>query len=129
MSLSEISQEERDLWRFEASDKCGTPSEVDERILRLLATLEACEADLERSCEETRANFSAVYQVCTEIIPDLKAKLEAAEAQNSRMNKMVDWLAGPSYCPPKGFTDCAVDCAECRKNYARRAVAEKKDVI
>ena len=45
MSAVEISQEERDLWRFEASDECGTPSEEDERILSLLKTLEASEAE------------------------------------------------------------------------------------
>lgn len=33
MSSVEITQEERDLWRFEASDECGTPSDEDERIL------------------------------------------------------------------------------------------------
>ena len=48
MSLSEISQEERDLWRFEASDECGMSSDEDERILRLLKALEASEAELKR---------------------------------------------------------------------------------
>ena len=43
MSTVEISKEERDLWRFEASDECGTPSEEDERILRLLNALEVTE--------------------------------------------------------------------------------------
>lgn len=85
MSAIEISKEERDLWRFEASDECGTPSEEDERILRLLNALETTEALLDGSVQETRANFSAVYQACTEIIPELKAKLEAAEAENARL--------------------------------------------
>ena len=40
-----------------------------------------------------------------------------------RLNKMVDWLADKLIdCPPE-FTNCAVDCAECRKEAARRAVA------
>ena len=40
-----------------------------------------------------------------------------------RLTKMVDWLANKLIdCPPK-FTNCAVDCAECRKEAARRAVA------
>ena len=81
MSTIEISQEERDLWRFEASDECGTPSDEDKRILRLLATLEACEADLERSCEETRANFSALYRMATEIVPEQKKRIAEAEAR------------------------------------------------
>lgn len=48
---------------------------------RLLNALEITEALLDESCQETRANFSAVYQACTEIIPDLKSKLEAAEGR------------------------------------------------
>jgi hypothetical protein len=77
---------------------------------------------LDGSVQETRANFSAVYQACTKIIPDLKAKLADAEAENTRLTKMVDWLANQLYCPSE-FTNCAVDCAECRKEAARRAVA------
>ena len=49
--------------------------------LRLLRVLEITEALLDGSVQETRANFSAVYQACTEIIPDLKAKLAEAEAR------------------------------------------------
>ena len=84
MSTVEISKEERDLWRFEASDECGTPSEEDERILRLLAAFEACEADLERSCEETRANFSELYRMANEVVPELKRRAEKAEAERKR---------------------------------------------
>ena len=84
MSAVEISQEERDLWRFEASDECGTPSEEDERILRLLKTLEASEADLERSCEETRANFSELYRMANEVVPELKRRAEKAEAERKK---------------------------------------------
>ena len=41
-----------------------------------------------------------------------------------RLNKMVDWLANKLFdCPPE-FTNCALDCAECRKEAARRAVAD-----
>lgn len=48
---------------------------------------------------------------------------QKAEANVARLTKMVDWLANKLiYCPPK-FTNCAVDCAECRKEAARRAVA------
>ena len=53
---------------------------------------------------------------------DLVEALESAEANVARLNKMVDWLANQLYCPPE-FTNCAVDCAECRKEAARRAVA------
>ena len=133
MSTVEISKEERDLWRFEATDECGTPSEKDERILRLLKTLEASEADLERSCEETRANFSELYRMANDVVPELKrgaeqaeARADKAEADVSRLNEMIDWLAEKlSDCQPV-FTNCAVDCAECRKEAARRAVADSE---
>ena len=53
----------------------------------------------------------------------LLTALEAAEAENVKLQKMVDWLANKLIdCPPE-FTNCAVDCAECRKEAARRAVA------
>ena len=48
---------------------------------------------------------------------------QKAEADNDSLTKMVDWLANKLiYCPPE-FTNCALDCAECRKEAARRAVA------
>ena len=94
MSAVEISQEERDLWRFEATDECGTPSEDDERILRLLKALEASEADLERSCEETRANFSELYRMANEVVPELKRRIEASEAENVRLTKALETQRG-----------------------------------
>lgn len=114
MSPVEISQEERDLWRFEASDECGTPSEEDERILRLLKALEATESDLERPCEETRANFSELYRMANEVVPELKKRIADAEAQVARLNKMVDWLADKletsDGCP---YGDLDLECPFC----------------
>lgn len=121
MSAVEISQEERDLWRFEATDECGTPSEKDERILRLLKTLEASEADLERSCEETRANFSELYRMANDVVPELKrgaeqaeARADKAEADVSRLNEMIDWLAEKletrDGCP---YGDLDLECPFC----------------
>ena len=92
MSTVEISQEERDLWRFEASDECGTPSEEDERILRLLKALEATESDLERSCEETRANFSELYRMANEVVPELKKRIADAEARVKAKGKHITTL-------------------------------------
>ena len=54
---------------------------------------------------------------------DLVEALESAEANVARLTKELDWLANKLiYCPPE-FTNCAVDCAECRIEAARRAVA------
>lgn len=90
MSAVEISQEERDLWRFEASDECGTPSEEDERILRLLGAFEACEAGLERSCEETRANFSELYRMANDVVPELKRRAEKAESDKAALEEDLE---------------------------------------
>ena len=43
-----------------------------------------------------------------------------------RLTKMVDWLADKLIDCPQVFTNCAVDCAECRKEAARRAVADSE---
>ena len=49
--------------------------------------------------------------------------IEQAEANVVRLTKELDWLANKLiYCPPE-FTNCALDCAECRKEAARKAVA------
>ena len=53
---------------------------------------------------------------------DLVEALESAESEVARLTKMVDWLANQLDCPPE-FTNCALDCAECRKEAASRAVA------
>ena len=63
------------------TDPCREAEYGRTACLRLLRVLEITEALLDGSVQETRANFSAVYQVCTEIIPDLKAKLAEAEAR------------------------------------------------
>ena len=56
-----------------------------------------------------------------------KAHTEKAEAENDRLTKMVDWLANKLiYCPSE-FTNCAVDCAECRKEAARLTVAAEEE--
>ena len=55
-----------------------------------------------------------------------EGRAEKAEAENDRLTKMVGWLANKLiYCPPE-FTNCALDCAECRKEAARRAVADSE---
>ena len=54
---------------------------------------------------------------------DLVEALESAETNVVRLTKELDWLANKlNYCPPE-FTNCALDCAECRKEAARKAVA------
>ena len=52
----------------------------------------------------------------------LRFNMHEVLQQNERLTKMVDWLANQLDCPSE-FTNCAVDCAECRKEAACRAVA------
>lgn len=79
------------------------------------------------------ARLVGVYEHCQEIgddmgemtldaARDLLADKQTAEAKVARLTKMVDWLANQLDCPSE-FTNCAVDCAECREEAARRAVA------
>ena len=79
------------------------------------------------------ARLVGVFEHCQELgddmgtmsldaVQDLLAEKQKAEAENTRLTKMVDWLANQLDCPSE-FTNCAVDCAECRKEAARRAVA------
>ncbi len=86
-----ITPEERRTWRNEHANWTGRDSDLVVRV-RLLEALEITEALLDSSCQETRANSPAVYQACTEIIPELKAKLEAAEADNVQLRAVVSEL-------------------------------------
>ena len=59
------------------------------------------------------------------VTPRLLDALEQSESNVARLTKMVDWLANNLIDCPR-FTNCAVDCAECRIDAARRAVAESE---
>ena len=66
--------------------------------------------------------FSA-HDLFEHVIDPAVNAAQKAEANVARLTKMVDWLANKLIdCPPE-FTNCAVDCAECRTEAARRAVA------
>ena len=69
----------------------------------------------ERQCEITAQE---------RLVKSLKA-LEHAEAENVRLTKERDWLANNLIDCPR-FTNCAVDCAECRKEAAHQAVADSE---
>ena len=80
------------------------------------------------------ARLAGVFEHCQEIgddmgemtldaVRDLLADKQTAEANVARLTKERDWLANKLiYCPSE-FTNCALDCAECRKEAASRAVA------
>ena len=100
MSDTKITPDERARWLSEAQPKNidyyePIDFELDKRIRNLIGALEQAESRAEKS-----------------------------EAEVARLTKERDWLANKLiYCPPE-FTNCAVDCAECRKEAARRAVAD-----
>ena len=98
MSDTKITPDERARWLSEAQPKNidyyePIDFELDKRIRILIGALEQAESRAEKS-----------------------------EAENERLTKMVDWLANQLDCPSE-FTNCAVDCAECRKEAASLAVA------
>lgn len=64
------------------------------------------------------------WQVEDRIILRLLNTVEQAEANVERLTKERDWLANNLIDCPR-FTNCAVDCAECRKEAARKAVANE----
>lgn len=98
MSDTTITPEERAAWMEGAKslpDGQTCPEHV--QITRLLDALEQAEAQLERSVQETRANFSELYRMATEIVPELKkriaeaeARAEKAEAENARLRERLE---------------------------------------
>ena len=101
--------------RDELEDSRGTEKDAQNimcAIARLVGVYEHCQALGDDMGEMT-----------LDTVRDLLAEKQTAEAENTRLTKMVDWLANKLIdCPPE-FTNCAVDCAECRKEAASRSVA------
>ncbi len=127
----------------------------NKKVLRLLNALEAAEKallqeevyseELESQLQDAESEYNAnwavqaisdvarlvgVLEQCSETGDDIgAATLEAVQdlkTENARLTAERDWLANKLIdCPPK-FTNCAVDCAECRKEAARRAVSESE---
>ena len=91
-------------------------------------TVKALLNALEQSEARVKSRNNHIHKLLGEALENernldgMKSRWQAAEAENTRLTKMVDWLANQLYCPSE-FTNCAVDCAECRKEAARRAVA------
>ena len=140
MSDTTITPEERAEIRAHFEQKYTDPCREAEygrtTGLRLLRVLEITEALLDGSVQETRANFSAVYQACTELIPELKAKLaeaegraEKAEAEVARLTKERDWLAERCASEKQKFFDDGgwglLAAAAELKESARKAVGEE----
>ena len=91
-------------------------------VLDLLKALEQAEA-------RVKSRNNHIHRLLGEALENernldgMKSRWQTAEAENERLTKELDWLANKLIdCPPE-FTNCALDCAECRKEAARRAVA------
>ena len=104
----------------------GKPTVYD-----LVEALEQAEARSEKAEAENARLQQRVNELISEELTDgavreriqLRFNMHEVLQQNERLTKERDWLAEKlSDCPPE-FTNCAVDCAECRKEAARRAVA------
>ena len=140
MNDTTITPEERALWASVATARINavTPERLceitaQERLVKALKALEQAEASAEKAerrngyfmsrlMEAGRSVTTDDDEFYPERIPDLvNAAIEQGQSDVARLTKMVDWLANQLDCPSE-FTNCAVDCAECRKEAARRAV-------
>ena len=83
---------------------------------------EKAEAEVARLQQRVNELLSEKLIDCA-VLERIQLRLNMHEVlqQNERLTKMVDWLTNQLYCPSE-FTNCAVDCAECRKEAASRAV-------
>ena len=96
---------DKDSWRTRAEKAEAEVARLQQRVNELLSEELTDGAVRERI--QLRFNMHEVLQ------------------QNERLTKMVDWLANQLDFPSE-FTNCAVDCSECRKEAARRAVAAEE---
>ena len=118
-----ITPDERAEWRERLTSKFSCfDAELGGFTLRLLNALEVTEGMLDGSVQETRANFSAVYQACTEIIPDLKAKLAESEARAEKAEANVARMR--ARLEPQERLHSVMKEARNQMNIARRAVAD-----
>lgn len=135
MSDTKITAEERALWASVATARINavTPERqceitAQERLVNALKALEQAEARAEEAEARVKSRNNHIHRLLGEALENernldgMKSRWQTAEAENARLTKMVDWLANQLDCPSE-FTNCAVDCAECRKEAARRAVA------
>ena len=132
---------DKDSWRIRAEKAEKELADADAEISELRDELEDS-----RGTEKDAPNILCaiarlvgVYEYSQELgddmgemtldaVRDLLADKQTAEANVARLNKELDWLANKLiYCPPE-FTNCALDCAECRKEAARRAVAAESEI-
>ena len=104
----------------------GKPTVYD-----LVEALEQAEARSEKAEAENARLQQRVNELISEELTDgavreriqLRFNMHEVLQQNERLTKERDWLAEKLSDCPQVFTNCAVDCAECRKEAARRAVA------
>jgi len=117
-----ITQEERDLWRFEAAGECGTPSEEDERILRLLKALEAAEASI-KEISDRLYKAGAISVGCS-------ARAEKAEAELSVVLQSMVFIAAEFDCPASNEATIidAIHAFKGKYKEAERLVKEAKEM-
>ena len=134
MSDTTITPEEMALWRAESRHEYTYFSTDGTRLILALNALEQAEARAERAESAQLALCDIALELgcaCDNeamllAANGLKVRAEQAEAEEARLTKEPAGLAHKRLdCPPE-FTNCALDCAECRKEAARRAVAESE---
>ena len=133
MSYTTITAEEKAYWRRVIDEDCLVGDNA--KIWRLLDALEQAEA-------RVKSRNNHIHRLLGEALESernldgMKSRLQEAEAENARLAKMVDWLAGKlsEHCLADGG-DCNIlicpTYIACRnatpkvwKEAARRAVAD-----
>ena len=132
MSDTKITPDERALWASVATARINavTPERqceitAQERLVNALKALKHAEA-------RVKSRNNHIHRLLGEALENernldgMKSRWQTAEAENERLTKERDWLANKLIdCPPE-FTNCEVDCAECRKEAARWAVYDSE---
>ena len=85
----QVRSEELHVWRVRIQNGMFDPAALCDFVSRLMDALESSEADLDRSCQETRANFSELYRMATEVVPELKKRIADLESEVANQNKIL----------------------------------------
>lgn len=85
----QVRNEELHVWRARIKNGMFDPADLCDFASRLMDALESSEADLDRSCQETRANFSELYRMATEVVPELKKRIADLESEVANQNKIL----------------------------------------
>lgn len=131
-----ITPEEKAEWRSLVMPyPDGTIGNQDKRMLRLLNALEQAEARAEKAEARVKARNKHIHTLLGEALENernldaMKSRWQTAEAENARLAKMVDWLAGrcAEHCCDRWGCDCTCRVNGCAHEDDKCSKPEPKD--